>query len=80
MSRKLIPAVGAMFMLLLACGVESQTPASKPDPSPKPQAYEVQDFSKLKGMPGFSDQALDLHFALYHLNVTQNKDTRKEII
>jgi len=27
--------------------------------------YEKKDFSKLKGMAGFSDKALDLHFALY---------------
>jgi Fe-Mn family superoxide dismutase len=65
MPRKLIPIVGALFLLLLACGVESQTPAAKPNPSPKPKLYEAQDFSKLKGMPGFSDKALDLHFALY---------------
>jgi Fe-Mn family superoxide dismutase len=30
-----------------------------------PIAYSSKDFSKLKGMPGFSDQALDLHFTLY---------------
>ena len=65
MPRKLIPVVGALFLLLLACGAESQPPAAKPDPSPKPQAYAAQDFSQLKGMPGFSDQALDLHFTLY---------------
>lgn len=29
------------------------------------QLYGVQDFSRLKGMKGFSNQALDLHFALY---------------
>jgi Fe-Mn family superoxide dismutase len=27
--------------------------------------YSKKDFSKLKGMDGFSDKALDLHFALY---------------
>jgi Fe-Mn family superoxide dismutase len=27
--------------------------------------YAAKDFSKLKGMPGFSDKALDLHFTLY---------------
>jgi Fe-Mn family superoxide dismutase len=27
--------------------------------------YSPKDFSRLKGMPGFSDQALDLHFTLY---------------
>jgi superoxide dismutase, Fe-Mn family len=44
-----------MVALLLACN-QGQT-GTKP--------YEVQDFSKLKGMPGFSDKALDLHFTLY---------------
>ncbi|MGQ9687223.1 MAG: superoxide dismutase [Desulfobaccales bacterium] len=29
------------------------------------QPYEAQDFSRLKGMKGFSDKALELHFALY---------------
>lgn len=30
-----------------------------------PPIYGPKDFSRLKGMPGFSDQALDLHFTLY---------------
>ncbi len=30
-----------------------------------PTAYSSKDFSRLKGMPGFSDQALELHFTLY---------------
>jgi superoxide dismutase, Fe-Mn family len=30
-----------------------------------PATYSPKDFSRLKGMPGFSDQALDLHFTLY---------------
>jgi len=42
-------------VLLLACG-QGQT-GGKP--------YEAQDFTKLKGMPGFSDKALEMHFALY---------------
>jgi len=29
------------------------------------QLYGVQDFSRLKGMKGFSNQALELHFTLY---------------
>ncbi len=53
---QLIRIAGLMVMaLLLACN-QGQT-GSKP--------YEAEDFSKLKGMPGFSDQALDLHFTLY---------------
>uniref|UniRef100_A0A7C3WG79 superoxide dismutase n=1 Tax=Desulfobacca acetoxidans TaxID=60893 RepID=A0A7C3WG79_9BACT len=43
------------LVLALACG-QGQT-GSKP--------YEIQDFSKLKGMPGFSDKALELHLSLY---------------
>lgn len=27
--------------------------------------YTKKDYSRLKGMPGFSDQALDIHFGLY---------------
>lgn len=65
MPRKLILVVGALFVLLLACGVEDQTPAANPNPKPAPKSYEAQDFSRLKGMKGFSDQALDMHFALY---------------
>jgi superoxide dismutase, Fe-Mn family len=30
-----------------------------------PSSYSPKDFSRLKGIPGFSDQALDLHFTLY---------------
>lgn len=29
------------------------------------ETYKTQDFSNLKGTPGFSDKALDLHFGLY---------------
>ncbi|MHB9071983.1 MAG: superoxide dismutase [Desulfobaccales bacterium] len=44
-----------VLVLLLACN-QGQT-GNNP--------YEAQDFSKLKGMPGFSDKALDMHFTLY---------------
>ncbi len=30
-----------------------------------PTTYSPKDFNRLKGMPGFSNQALDLHFTLY---------------
>jgi Fe-Mn family superoxide dismutase len=69
--HRLIGLVGFMAVLLvLACGQG----ASSPPESAKekgaaaagaPQRYAPQDFSKLKGMPGFSDKALDLHFTLY---------------
>lgn len=53
---QLIRIAGLMLMgLLLSCN-QGQT-GSKP--------YEPQDFSKLKGMSGFSDKALDMHFTLY---------------
>jgi superoxide dismutase, Fe-Mn family len=55
MPRKTILAMVALLVLLLAGGVCGQD--FKP--------YEPRDFSQLKGMEGFSDQALDLHFALY---------------
>jgi len=51
--------MGAFLVLLLACDLGSQSPAANPKP------FEAQDFSKLKGMKGFSDQALDLHVTLY---------------
>jgi Fe-Mn family superoxide dismutase len=38
--------------------------------------YETRDYSYLKGMPGFSDEALDIHFALYDGYV---KNTNKEL-
>jgi Fe-Mn family superoxide dismutase len=66
--RKMHPVLFiAIFalMLPLACGAggeKSSTPAKAEGPA-KP--YAAQDFSKLKGMKGFSDQALELHFTLY---------------
>jgi superoxide dismutase, Fe-Mn family len=60
MFGKRIAAIGVLFLLLVACGANSQ-PAGQPARPP----YEAQDFSKLKGMKGFSNNALDLHFALY---------------
>jgi Fe-Mn family superoxide dismutase len=54
--RPVLVTLGAsLIFLLLACGVGGE--AIKP--------YEAQDFSKLKGMKGFSDKLLDLHFTLY---------------
>lgn len=55
MSRKTILIMVVLLVLLLAGGVDGQGPKS----------YEAVDFSKLKGMKGFSDKALDMHFALY---------------
>jgi len=59
-----------MALLLLACSQESAIPQATPGekiaaPPGPPRAYEPQDFSKLKGMPGFSDKLLEMHFTLY---------------
>ncbi len=53
---QLIRIAGLMVLVLLLACNQGQT-GNKP--------YEAQDFSKLKGMPGFSDKALDMHFTLY---------------
>jgi Fe-Mn family superoxide dismutase len=54
--NRVVAVMGASIVfLLLACGAGGE--AVKP--------YQAQDFSKLKGMKGFSDQLLDLHFTLY---------------
>ncbi len=47
----------AVFTLLFSCGDSTLATDVKP--------YVAQDFSKLKGMTGFSDTLLDQHFALY---------------
>jgi Fe-Mn family superoxide dismutase len=59
MRRIICLVLGALIVLLMACGAGSQGSGAGP------KAFEAQDFSKLKGMKGFSDKALDLHFALY---------------
>ena len=69
--HRLIGLVGFMVVLLvLACGQGSGSPPETAKeksaaPAGAAQRYTPQDFSKLKGMPGFSDKALDLHFTLY---------------
>jgi Fe-Mn family superoxide dismutase len=68
-----------LLMFLLACGAEEQTPAANPNPQPQPNSYEAQDFSQLKGMKGFSDQALDMHFALYQGYVKNTNLLGKEL-
>jgi Fe-Mn family superoxide dismutase len=70
MFGKRIVALGALFVLLLACGASGQ--AAKP--------YEALDFSKLKGMKGFSDKALDLHFTLYQGYVKNTNLLRDELM
>ena len=57
MAQKKLVILGALMSLLLACGASGQSSSKQP--------YEAQDFSRLKGMKGFSDKALELHFALY---------------
>lgn len=69
--HRLIGLMGFIVVLLLmACGQGSSSPpeAAKEKsaaPAGAAQRYTPQDFGKLKGMPGFSDKALDLHFTLY---------------
>jgi Fe-Mn family superoxide dismutase len=62
-------ALGTLMVLLLACGASGQ--AAKP--------YEAMDFSRLKGMKGFSDKALDLHFTLYQGYVKNTNLLREEL-
>jgi len=59
MPRRMSMVMAAFLVMLLACGAGGQGAGSGPKP------FTAQDFSKLKGMKGFSDQALDMHFALY---------------
>jgi Fe-Mn family superoxide dismutase len=59
MAGKKFIALGVLLGLIMAC-----SPNNLPSLPYKPP-YEVQDFSKLKGMKGFSNNALVLHFALY---------------
>jgi superoxide dismutase, Fe-Mn family len=69
--HRLVGLVGFMVVLLvLACGQGSSSPPETAKDKGAAagaalQLYAAQDFSKLKGMPGFSDKALDLHFTLY---------------
>jgi Fe-Mn family superoxide dismutase len=69
MSAKRGIALGTLMVLLMACGASGQ--ASKP--------YEAMDFSRLKGMKGFSDKALDLHFTLYQGYVKNTNLLREEL-
>jgi Fe-Mn family superoxide dismutase len=48
--------IGALLAILLLAGGAGGQAVSP---------YQAQDFSKLKGMKGFSDQLLDMHFSLY---------------
>ncbi len=48
--------IGALLVVLLLAGGAGGQAVSP---------YQAQDFSKLKGMKGFSDNLLDMHFSLY---------------
>jgi Fe-Mn family superoxide dismutase len=48
--------IGALLVILLLAGGAGGQAVSP---------YQAQDFSKLKGMKGFSDNLLDMHFSLY---------------
>jgi len=41
--------------------------------------YSKKDYSKIKGMPGFSDKALDIHFSLYEGYVNNANKIMEEI-
>ncbi|MDD2901171.1 MAG: Fe-Mn family superoxide dismutase [Syntrophales bacterium] len=57
MRRRMILAATVMMsvFILFACGSGVT----------EVKSYAAVDFGKLKGMPGFSDQLLEMHFALY---------------
>lgn len=57
----------AMLMLVVLAGGAGLAGATAPP-------YSAKDFSRLKGMPGFSDRALDLHFTLYQGYVKNTND------
>ena len=61
-----------MFLIFFVFGAVSIANAAPPTYSPK-------DFSRLKGMPGFSDKALDLHFTLYQGYVKNTNDIIENI-
>lgn len=57
--RKLF-LLGSLLLLPLICSFEKAVEGPIP---PKP--FVARDFSKLYGMPGFTDKALSMHFTLY---------------
>ena len=59
MLRPVMMVMVACLALLVAPGAGGQSPSAGPKP------FAALDFSKLKGMQGFSDKALDLHLTLY---------------
>jgi superoxide dismutase, Fe-Mn family len=61
-----------VFLIFFVFGAASLVNAVPPTYSPK-------DFSRLKGMPGFSDKALDLHFTLYQGYVKNTNDIIENI-
>lgn len=63
----LLLTLGSFLLLPLAAGAAGFTP------------YQAQDFSRLKGMKGFSDKALELHFALYQ-GYVKNTNTLLETL
>jgi superoxide dismutase, Fe-Mn family len=58
-----------LMMLLILCAVSVVSIASS-----APPFYTPKDYSRLKGMPGFSNQALELHFTLYQGYVKNTND------
>jgi Fe-Mn family superoxide dismutase len=67
---QVIGMAGLIVMaLLLACSQEPTgaqvATQTKAQPTGGVKPYAAQDFGKLKGMAGFSDKLLDMHFTLY---------------
>ena len=61
MVRPWLMVISSMLALLLACGAGGQGSGGEG----MVKDFVPQDFSALKGMKGFSDKALELHFTLY---------------
>jgi Fe-Mn family superoxide dismutase len=57
MKSRLVHATLAMVVLIVLGACSPAVTEERP--------YVPMDFSKLKGMPGFSDKLLDMHFSLY---------------
>ena len=57
MKSRLVQAAMALVILIVLGACDPAVTQEKP--------YVPTDFSQLKGMPGFSDKLLDMHFALY---------------
>jgi len=67
--RVLAAAVMVSVFILFACGSGGT----------EVKAYTAMDFSRLKGMPGFSDKLLEMHFTLYQGYVKNTNQLAEEL-